>query len=238
MKKTLMKIGSVLIITALMAAVTVAAEKTAAADDSGAKIKKLEALGAVRARLGEARSAVANMADNNLSGWTAKGNEISSNYTRLCQLLDKVTEQEKAKPAAEQKAELLQAIQNERENVQQLWTKYSKMECHTKMSLAYTRVTYGFIPACDTLSTIDSYWTKLNLLINSLNVTAGWTKLTPDILDTDLLKAMSELENCALEIKSQQQAAMAELDNQVKFWQDTLTNATSRYNALIGASGK
>ena len=44
MKKTLVKIGGVLIITALMSAVTMAEEKPSAAD-SAANAKKLEAMG-------------------------------------------------------------------------------------------------------------------------------------------------------------------------------------------------
>ena len=160
------------------------------------------------------------MADGSVSGYSVKSSEISLNYEKTYQLLDKVIQQESAKPAAEQNAEQLKAMNNERQNIAQLWSKYVNIDLaaiNAKLAAAYQSYVYGLSPVYTSLIAMDSGWTKLNL-------------------DMDLLKTMYELaEKSAVEIKSQQQAALADMDTQVKVWRDALANATSHYGPLIGA---
>lgn len=219
MKKTLVKIGSIVIITALISAVAVAQEKPAAASDSGAYVKKLEAMGAARARFQQTYQEVSKLTDASVNGFSTRSGAIQINYEKTCQLLDKAIQQEQAKPAAEQNAEQLKAMLNERQNVAQLWSKYANIDLlaiNVKIAAAYQRWVSGLTPVYSSLSAMDGGWTKLNL-------------------DMDALKSMYELaEKGAAELKAEQQAALADMDAQVKVWQDALTNATSRNNVWIG----
>lgn len=221
MKKTLVKIGSVLIVTALMSAVTMAEEKTAAADNSGSNVKKLEAMGAARARLQQTLQEVMSLADGGVSGYSANTGEIARNYEKTYPLLDKAIQKEQTRPEAERNAERLQAMNNERQNVAQLWSKYANVDrpaFDSKLAAAYQRCVAGLNPVCASLNAMDSGWTKLNL-------------------DMDQLKAMFEsVEKSALEIKAQQQAALAEVEAQATVWRNALASATNHYATWTGES--
>lgn len=210
MKKTLTTIGSVLMITTLMSAVTVAA------DDSGANVKKLEAMGAARARLQQAMQAVSQSCTDSASSYTVKIAENAINYEKTCKWLDNVIQMEQAKPEAERNAERLRAMNSDRQNIGELWSKYTsinKIAIDAKLAAVNQLYVSGLQPVCASLSAMDIGWTMLNL-------------------DMDPMKTMYELlGNSAMQIKSQQQAVLAEMDVQVMIWRDALANAKGRYSA-------